>query len=159
MQNGKRISGIILILLGSLLLLLAVTFAASFLGVGSFLGAERDKYNADWESFSKNAVEVSGEIMDTDGGTTILYPVDDDYYCVTLSVSNSAYGIGDVISVYYDPADPEQCMVPELYDSTYGLLDTIFSGLGAGLGAAFGILGLGILIGGIFLMKKSRPAV
>lgn len=50
----------------------------------------------------------------------------------------------------------EDAMVPELYEETYGLLNTIFSGFGFAFVGFFVILGLPLLIGGIVLVKKAK---
>lgn len=49
-------------------------------------------------------------------------------------------------------------MAPDLVEDTYETLDNIFSGIGAGVGVFFGIIGLGLLIGGIILIRKSKSS-
>ena len=103
-------------------------------------------------------METYGTITDVDSSTTIEYysEMDDSYYQVAFSVSNSSFREGDSIVIYYDEDNPGSCMAPDLVEGTYETLGTVFYGVGAGAGVFFGIMGLGLLIGGIVLIKKSK---
>lgn len=156
MNHGKKIAGIVLMAFGGLFLFMGIMFAIAFMTVGSVMGNQRESMNQEWESFVKYAEQTTGEIVDTNNGTTVKYYADGAEYWEHFSVSNSAFGPGDDVAVYYDGADPDRCMVPELFDSTYGILNTVFSGLGIGLGLFFGVIGLALFIGGAFLNKKAK---
>lgn len=158
---GKKIGGIVMTMLGGIFLFIALIFILVFSLVGGAMGDARDQVGEEFEEFSDHAVKTYGEVVkNRNGKTTIEYysETDESYYQVTFSLSNSAYRSGDSIEVYYDEDDPGTCMVPELYESTYGILDNVFSGIGAGLGISFGVFALGLLIGGIILLKKSKPS-
>ncbi|MBO4981646.1 MAG: DUF3592 domain-containing protein [Lachnospiraceae bacterium] len=158
MDSGKKVGGIVLMFFGGLFLFLGLLFAIAFVTVGNVMGTQRENMNQEWESFAEYAEQTTGEIVDTNNGTTVKYYADGAEYWEHFSVSNSAFGLGDDVAVYYDAADPDQCMVPELFDSTYGILNMVFSGLGIGLGAFFGIMGLALLIGGMVLGRKAKAA-
>ncbi|MGN0132634.1 MAG: DUF3592 domain-containing protein [Lachnospiraceae bacterium] len=160
MNTGKKIGGIIMTAIGGIFLFVAIIFAFAFLVVGGAMGNAKDQTRAEMEEFADRAIETQGEIIDADGSTTVEYysETDDSYYEVTFSVSNSSFREGDLITVYYDKDNPGTCMAPDLVEDTYDTLSTVFSGVGAGLGIFFGIIGLGLLIGGIILIRKSKPS-
>lgn len=160
MTTGKKVAGILMSVFGGLFLLLAIIFAVVFLAVGGSMGNAKENAERELEEFAGHAMQTYGVITDADGSTTVEYysEVDDSYYEVTFSVSNSAFGEGDSVLIYYDEDNPGSCMAPDLVEGTYETLDNVFSGIGAGLGIVFGIAGLGLLIGGIILIKKSKSS-
>ena len=160
MSTGKKVAGIIMSVFGGLFLFSAVIFAIVFLAVGRIMGNVRQNAAEEFEEFSKHAVETYGTITDVDSSTTIEYysEMDDSYYQVAFSVSNSSFREGDSIVIYYDEDNPGSCMAPDLVEGTYETLGTVFYGVGAGAGVFFGIMGLGLLIGGIVLIKKSKSS-
>ncbi|MBE5883966.1 MAG: hypothetical protein E7291_06075 [Lachnospiraceae bacterium] len=160
MGSVKRIAGGIMIFIGVILLFMAIIFSVVFGFVGNTMEAMQSSTNEEWEEFAEYAVETIGEIVDVDDSTTVAYFVESEnaYYETTLSVSNSAFNEGDLVAVYYDEDSPRDCMVPEIYSSTYGTLNTVFSGVGIGVGIVMAVFGLPILIVGIVLIRKKKPA-
>lgn len=156
-MNAKKIINIIMIVFGIIMLFMGLLFGGIFGVTGGLMGGAGDKNNEEWEAFQDDAIETEGEIIDVDNGTVIEYycEEDDRYYKVTLSVTSSLYPVGKQVSVYYNEDNPRECMVPEIMDSTYGILSTTFSGIGIVLGILFGGIGLVLLIAGIIMGKKN----
>lgn len=159
MNQGKKISGIVLTVIGSIFLFVACALAAAFCIAGGAMRNQVKQEKAQLQELSDRAVMTQGYVLDADNATTVAYysKSDDAYYEVTYSVSSSSFQKGDQVDVYYDRDDPGSCMVPDLVEGTYQTLGTVFTALGAGIGIFFGSIGLGLLIGGIVLIRKARP--
>ena len=160
MGKAGKVVGIIFIVVGCLILVLALAFGLGFYMVGNSMNAEQEKMNAEWESFEEQSIQTNGVIVEADGSTTIEYYVESEnrYYQTTVSVSNSSYGVGNTLQVYYDKENPAECMIPEIYESTYNILSTVFSGVGIGAGIAIGVFGLIVMVIGIVLLTL-KPKV
>lgn len=162
MSTGKKTGGIIMTVVGGILLFIAVSFAIAFLAVGGAMGKAKEASEEELENFYAYAVETEGVITSVDSGSTIVeyYAEEDDsYHQWKFQVSNSAFREGDSIIVYYNREHPASgCMAPDLVEGTYETLGVVFNGIGAGVGIFFGIIGLGLLIGGIVLIKKSKSS-
>lgn len=138
---------------------MAILFGGIFGLVGHAMKNEGNAVNAEWEEFKEDACVTIGEIVESGDGTTVVeYYVEDEdeYYTVTYNMSSSSYSEGTPVDVYYDEDYPDECMVPEIQEGTFGLMNNIFSGLGLGLGIFFAIFGLPFVIGGIVLIKKAK---
>ncbi len=162
MSTGKKTGGIVMSVVGGILLFIAVSFAIAFLVVGGAMGKAKEASEEELENFYAYAVETEGIITNVDdGSTTVEYYAEeaDSYYQSTFSVSNSAFREGDSVVVYYNREYPASgCMAPDLVEGTYETLGTVFYAVGAGVGIFFGIIGLGLLAGGIVLIKKSKSS-
>lgn len=161
MSTGKKVAGIIMSVIGGILLFIAVIFAIVFLVVGGAMGNAKEASEEELENFYAYSVETYGTITDVESSSTIVeYYVEEDesYYQFTFPVSNSAFKEGDSVVVYYDSGNPSFCMAPDLVEGTYETLGTVFYGVGTGLGIFFGVIGLGLLIGGVVLIKKSKSS-
>lgn len=162
MSTGKKVAGIIMSIIGGILLFMAVSFAIAFLAVGGAMEKEKEASEEELENFYAYAVETEGTITSVENGITIVeyYAEEvDSYYQQKFQVSNSAFKEGDSVVVYYNRQYPASgCMAPDLVEGTYETLGTVFYGVGAGFGVFFGITGLGLLIGGIVLIKKSKSS-
>lgn len=159
MNNGKRVGGILMIVFGSLFLFMGILFGSIFGLAGYAIKNESDMVDKDFEELKEDAMTTTGVVVETDDGLTIIeyYAQEDDtYYETSCNVRSSSYEVGSEVTVYYDADEPQDAMVPELYEETYGLLNTIFSGFGFAFVGFFVILGLPLLIGGIVLMKKAK---
>ena len=163
--NYKKIIGIVLIIFGSFFFFTGLMFAVVFLGVGNIMEKNVTETNSNLDEFKKNgAVECVGVVIDQDDnygqtdGTCVQYYVEseDCYYYVSLNVESSEYGIGKEITVYYDPENPDDCMVPDLVTATYGIIDNVFSGIGGILGTVFIVIGLTFFVIGIVLRKIAK---
>lgn len=161
MNTGKKAAGIVMSVIGGILLFIALIFTVVFLAVGGAMGKAKEASEEEMENFYAYGVETQGVITEVaDGSTTVEYYAeeDDSYHQYRFSVSNSAFREGDPVVVYYDRGNPQFCRAPDLVEETYETLDHVFSGIGAGLGVFFGIIGLGLLIGGIILIRKSKSS-
>lgn len=162
MSTGKKVAGIVMSVFGGIFLFVAVFFAIAFLVVGGAMGKAKEASEEELENFYAYAVETQGVITSVDDGSTIVefYAEEDDsYHQWKFQVSNSAFKEGDSVVVYYNREHPSSaCMAPELVEGTYETLSTVFYGVGAGFGVFFGITGLGLLAGGIVLIKKSKSS-
>lgn len=159
MSTGKKAGGIIMSVFGGIFLFIAIIFTVVFLAVGGAMGKAKEASEDELEYFYVYGIETRGVIAEVaDGSTTVEYYVEeeDSYYQFRVSVSNSAFREGDSVTVYYDGRNPQSCIAPDLVGETYEMLDNVFSGIGAGVGIFFGIIGLGLLIGGIILLRKSK---
>lgn len=162
MSTGKKVAGIIMSIIGGILLFMAVSFAIAFLAVGGAMEKEKEASEEELENFYAYAVETEGTITSVENGITIVeyYAEEvDSYYQQKFQVSNSAFKEGDSVVVYYNRQYPASgCMAPDLVEGTYETLGTVFYSVGAGVGIFFGIIGLGLLAGGIVLIKKSKSS-
>lgn len=162
MSTGKKVVGIVMSVFGGIFLFIAVFFAIAFLVVGGAMGKAKEASEEELENFYAYAVETQGVITNVDDGSTIVefYAEEDDsYHQWKFQVSNSAFKEGDSVVVYYNREHPSSaCMAPDLVEETYETLGTVFYSVGAGVGIFFGIIGLGLLAGGIVLIKKSKSS-
>lgn len=163
MSNGKTIGGIVMIVLGSILTILGLLFAALFFGMGHVASDEEligEEIQEKMDLFKRNALETIGEITEIDydeGTTTIGYQseIDDAYYEMQIYTVFSKYSVGDPIEVYYNIDDPSDFMVPEVYDMAADMVGGIFFEIGA-VAACVGVVGLILLIVGIVLVVKGK---
>ncbi len=152
-----------MIVLGSILMILGLLFAAIFFGTGyvaSDEGLIDEKIQEEMDLFKRNALETTGEITEIDydeGTTTIGYQseIDDAYYEIQVYTVLSKYSVGDPIEVYYDIDNPSDFMVPEVYDLAGDMLGGIFFVIGA-VAVCVGVVGLILLIVGIVLVVKGK---
>lgn len=146
---------------GGIFLFSAIIYAVAFLSVGGAMGKANEVSEDELENFYAFGVETQGVIVEVaDGSTTVEYYAeeDDSYHEYRFSVSNSAFREGDPVVVYYHRRNPQFCRAPDLVEETYETQDHVFSGIGAGIGLFFGIIGLGLLIGGIILIRKAKSS-
>lgn len=157
-MNIKKIISVFMIVFGIMMIFMAILFSCIFGFTGGAIGQAGDKSAEEWEAFKEDAIATTGEIISTDNGTTIKYYAEeeDNYYKATLNVTTSEYPVGREVTVYYNEDNPRDCMVPEITESTYGMMNTVFSGVGILMGVLFGGMGLMILIVGIVLGKKKK---
>lgn len=154
----KKVIGILLIVFGGINLFSAILMGIIFYITGAAMGSAKDILDEEWEVFSVSALETVGYITDDDDGTTVEYysEVDGRKYTAQFSFENSKYPEGETITVYYDPNDPSECMIPDLSQGTLGLLEMVFSGIGIVVFLICALFGVAMLVGGILLEKKGR---
>ena len=157
-MNLKKVISVFLIIFGAFMLFMGILFGVIFGVTGGAMGKAGEQSAEEWEAFKDDAVATTGEIISTGNGTTIKYYAEeaDAYYEATLSVTTSQYPVGKEVTVYYNEDNPADCMVPEIMESTYGIMNTVFSGMGLVMGILFGGIGLVILVVGIILGKKKK---
>lgn len=152
---AKKIIGIILTVLGGLFLLMALLFGLIFGGIGTAMNT--DVSSDDSFVLEPTTRSCSGKVLQAEEGTTVVqYEVDGESYSVALNLYSSSYPAGTEVTVYYNETKPEECSVPEIYDSIFGIIGTIFSGFGIGFLIVFGILGVVFLVVGIILIMSSK---
>ena len=156
-MNPKKVLSIILIFFGIASFLGAAVLGISFYFAGDAIGNEADKAAQEWEEFQDTAIATRGTIVDTDNGTKIKYTTEEgDIYNVRLNVTSSLYPEGENVTVYYDKFNPGNAMVPEITESTMGILNKTFSGIGIIFGGIMGFFGIVMLITGIVVGRKSK---
>lgn len=163
MDNGNTIGGIIMIVLGSILTILGLLFAAFCFFSGNV--ARDEELMGEWtqekmELFQRNALETTGEIteIDYDEGTTTIgfrSDIDNVYYEKKIYTVLGRYSVGDPIEVYYNIDDPSDIMLQELYDLAADTVGKIFFVIGT-VAACIGVVGLILLIVGIVLVVKGK---
>ena len=80
-----------------------------------------DTVDMDFEQFSQNAVEVTGTIksMDVVNRTVVTFSTDEKECEVTADIYNDQYKVGDEIKVYYNPDNPDEMRIPDVFRSYY----------------------------------------
>ncbi len=163
MSNGKTISGIIMIVLGSILTMLGLLFAAFFFFSG-YVVIDGELIGEDMQEkmdlFKRNALETTGEIteIDYDEGTTTIgfrSDIDNAYYEKKIYTVLGKYSLGDPIEVYYNIDDPSDIMIQEIYDLAVDTVGRSFFVIGT-VAACVGVVGLILLIVGIVLVVKRK---
>ena len=155
----KKVIGIILIVLSVISLFVGIVFLSTFGilgGVFGFVGKNTSTLHVD---NGATVEETQGFIVSTDNNrTTILYEVDGYDYEITLNVNNSAYEKGTAVTVKYDSSNPENCIVPELYE-VFGTLGSVFKVVGIVIGVLGIVVGISLLVVGIILLKKYKAEI
>lgn len=159
----KKIIGIILTVFGGFGILFALLFGLVFggLGIGFSKAAKSDQ-----DYISQGYSSCVGTVVSADGSgssssgtssnTTIAYSVDGLDYQGTLNIYSSSFVTGDTVTVYYDSSNPNRFEVPELSEAAFGTISTVFSGIGIVFLILFGVIGVGMIIGGIILIRLSK---
>lgn len=166
MSNGKTIGGIIMIVLGSILTMLGLLFAAFFFFSGYVVKDEElvgEEIQEKMDLFKRNALETTGEIteIDYDEGTTTIgfrSDIDNVYYEKKIYTVLDKYSVGEPIEVYYNIDDPSDIMIQEIYDLAADTVGRIFFVIGT-VAACVGVVGLILLIAGIVLVVKGKKTV
>lgn len=121
-----------------------------FLGAGTLMLVHENE-------FKKTAVETSATITDiqsysdTNGDIQydvyIAFDVDGKRYSGRLNAYSSSMDVGEAVSIYYDPDNPNEFMYGS---ATVGFIIFI------ALGGLFSLVGLGIVISSIMKKKKKK---
>lgn len=153
MSKGKKIGGIILIILGTIALVIGIAVGALF-GV---MNSATDELNAQVDELRENTVSTEGEIVgiDEEGMATIAFYSEEDgsqYYAYCMILSDD-YQVGDIVEVCYDPYDPNNAPIaPELLLVGMGAI----GGVGTGIGVVIGVVGLIMIVIGIVLLVSNK---
>lgn len=162
MPNVKKLIGILMTVAGSCVLVVGLSLFITFLLARIVVGNEYNRQMEELDDFVMHSEAVMGTVQSVESGedpeTTIKYKVDGESYYVTLTVADSRYRVSDTVRVYYDSADPSVCVVPDLYGNVL-MPAMVALVVGIVIGVVVGVVGLGILIGGIVLIKKSKIPV
>lgn len=153
MSKGKKIGGIILIILGTIALVIGIAVGALF-GV---MNSATDELNAQVDELRENTVSTDGEIIDIDdeGMATIEFYCEEDgyWYDAYIMVLSDEYQVGSVVEVCYDPSDPSNAPIaPELLLAGMGTI----GGVGTGVGVVIGVIGVIMIVIGIVLLVSNK---
>lgn len=153
MSKGKKIGGIILIILGTIALVIGIAVGALF-GV---MNSATDELNAQVDELRENTVSTDGEIIDIDDesmATIEFYCEEDGYwYDAYIMVLSDEYQVGDIVEVCYDPYDPANAPIaPELLLAGMGTI----GGVGTGVGVVIAVIGLIMIVIGIVLLVSNK---
>ncbi|MBO5342604.1 MAG: hypothetical protein J6A73_07980 [Lachnospiraceae bacterium] len=154
---AKKVIGIILIVISVFTFLVSGIFLLVFGILGGTFGLIGN-FSALQVEEGATVETVEGEIIYTDDSTTgFYYEVDGVPYVGELSMHNSAYTEGTLVTVEYDSSNPANFAVPEL-SGVFSDLGGIFGGVGIALGIVGLFAGVAMLVIGIVLIKKSKKA-
>lgn len=160
MSKGKKIGGIILVILGTIFLVIGIAIGALFGVMNGAMGEAVDEFNQEIEDFREHAVSTEGLITDIDseGYATVEYYCEEDgwSYETTILVVSETYYEGASVEVLYDPNNPGDVRVPDMYKEAMGLVTDTVPGIGVGVGVFFGVLGAVLLIIGIVLLVNNK---
>jgi len=160
MSKGKKIGGIILIIIGTIFLVIGLAIGGLFGAMNGAMGEAVDELEQEMDEFRQNGVSTYGEITDIDDESmsTIEYYCEEDgyWYETYIMVLNENYQVGSTVEVCYDPSDPTNVMVPELYMDAMGMVGDTVPTAGIVVGVVFGLLGLPLLIGGIVMLVNNK---
>lgn len=159
-MKKKRTAVTVLTVVSIVIVVFGVLFGAIFGGVGYIMKKAADSSQEEFAEFmEKGAIETEGVIIPSSGdGTTVQYYVEeeDTTYEASYSISHSKYPVGKHVTVYYSASDVSECMFPDLYAETYGLLNKIFLIIGAFIGGFFLLAGIILFIISRVLNKKTK---
>ncbi len=160
MSKGKKIGGIVLIVIGTIFLVIGVAVGGLFFAVGSATDEAKGELNDEIEEFQSSAMYAAGEIVDIDDESmaTIEYysEVDGYWYETQMAILSEEYGVGDMVTVFYNPDDPTDIMIPELYGDAFDTVGDTMPVIGGVFGGVFGVIGLIMLISGIIMVVSNH---
>ena len=160
MSKGKKIGGIILIILGTIALVIGIVFGALFGLMNGAMDEAVTELEEELDEFREHGVTTLGEITDIDDESmaTIEYYCEEDgyWYETYIMVLSEGYQVGSSVEVCYDVSDPTNVMVPQLYKEAMGLVGDTVPVVGIGIGVAFGVSGAVMLIIGIVLLVTNK---
>lgn len=153
MSKGKKIGGIILIILGTIGLVIGFAIG----GIFGLMNSATGELEAQIDELRENTVSTDGQIVDIDDesmATVEFYCEEDGYWYETyIMVLSGDYRVGDIVEVCYDPYDPSNApIVPELLLSGVGAI----GGIGTGVGIVIGVIGVIMLVIGIVLLVSNK---
>lgn len=158
-MKKKRTAVTVLTVISIVLVAFSVLMAGIFCLVGFCMSRAADSYESEFVEFMQDGAQTTvGEIVYNSGsGTTVRYV---DYYGdeheASFSVSHSKFQVGNSATVYYSESNPDECMFPDLYEETYGLLSMIFTIIGAAIGGFFFLVAAVLFIISRVLNKKKQ---
>lgn len=153
MNKGIRLGSV---LCGGIFLFVGGIVGAVFLIVSSVMKSIVTDFETELEEFRTYAVIGEGEIVDAyDGGTEIRYEdTEGNVFFKSFNIYSSDLGVGTYLTVYYDPENPAECMVPDLESGVLASIYKIFNVVGWIVLILFGGIGIVVMIMG-FIASKS----
>ncbi len=164
MSKGKKIGGIILIIFGTILLVIGLAIGGLFGAMNGAMDEAVAEIEQQIEDARRTGVSTYGEITDIDSenmATIEFYCEEDGYwYETSMMVMSDGYQVGSTVEVVYDPYKLNDYdyvpIVPVLYMDAMGVVGDTVPGVGIGVGVAFGLVGLLLLIVGIVLLVTNK---
>lgn len=153
MSKGKKIGGIILIILGTIALVIGILIGAVF----GAMNSATEELESQMEELRASTVSTEGEIVDIDDESMAsieFYCAEDgNWYTTYIMVLSDNYQVGDIVEVCYDPYDPTNApMAPELVLEGVGAI----GGIGTGVGVVIGVIGAIMIVIGIVLLVSNK---
>ena len=159
MSKGKKIGGIVLIIIGTIFLVIGIALIVLFAASDSAMEEAVGELEQELEEFQENNASTYGEITDIDdeGMATIeYYCAEDGYEYVTYFPAVDGYRVGSVVLVCYDPDNPTNVMVPDMYMDSMRMADDTVPVIGIVTGSILTGIGLILLIVGIVLLVNNH---
>lgn len=116
MNEDKKNAGIILLIIGIVVSLFGSLIGYVVCSAGAIAKIESDQAEERFSSFQEDSIKVSGKIISSYDGETIVKYEDEDgeEYEAYFSCSSSSFKSGNSVEVYYDEKEPEIAVVPEI---------------------------------------------
>lgn len=164
MSKGKKIGGIILVILGTIALVIGIAIGALFGAMNGAMDEAIAEVEQEIEEARQTGVSTYGEItdIDSDGMATIEFYCEEDgsWYETSIMVLNEEYQVGSGVEVCYDYSrfgeEDYIPVVPALYMDAMGMVGDTVPGVGIGVGVFFGVVGAILLIVGIILLVNNK---
>ncbi len=160
MSKGKKIGGIILVIIGTIFLVIGLAIGGLFGAMNGAMDEAITELEEELDEFREHGVTTLGEItnIDDESMATIEYYCEEDgyWYETYIMVLNEGYQVGSSVEVCYDISDPTNVMVPQLYMEAMGMVGDTVPGVGIGVGVVFGVIGAVMLIIGIVLLVSNK---
>lgn len=163
MKKGKKIGGIILVVLGALGIGIGIIIGLLFGAVSKVF--QDDEFggmmNEQIAELVESGIPTEGTIIEVDSEenlATVEYYSDTDecWYETTMPNMNGNYKVGDTVIVYYDLNNPRylelEVIAPEMFGDAMGAVGDVMPAVGGVAGGVFGVVGLILLIIGIVLL-------
>jgi len=163
--KGKKIGGIILVVLGTLGLVIGIIIGLAFGAMSSALGGE--EFDAQIAEIVEGGTPTEGTITDIDYDealATVEYYSESEecWYETQMPVMNENYSVGDTVTVYYDLNNPDypelEAIAPEMFGDAMGAVGDAIPLVGGVFGGIFGVIGLIMLVIGILLLVSYHKA-
>lgn len=164
MSKGKKIGGIILVIIGTIFLVIGLAVGGLFGAVNGELDSAMAEVEQQIEDARQTGVTTYGEITDIDSesmATIEFYSEEDEsWYYFTMMVVSDNYGVGSEVEVCYDPyrmndADYVPIAPDLMMEGMEVILSTATTG-GVAVGTVLGVIGAVLLIIGIVLLVSNK---
>lgn len=161
MGTGKKVGGIVLIILGTIFLLIGIGIGVLFGAMGNVM--ESDEFTEQMDQLLIGGIPTEGYIVAIDEENLtadVEYYVEEEecWYETTQPIMNGDYEIGDVVTIYYNCHNDKELEVisPEMFGDAMGEMGGAMGTIGGVFGVGGGLVGLIMLIVGIVLIVTSH---
>lgn len=164
MSKGKKIGGIVLIVIGAIFLVIGIAIGGLFGVLNSSMDDAMAEVEQQIEDARRTGVSTYGEItsIDSESMATIEFYCDEDdsWYYFSMMVVSDNYDVGSIVEVCYDPYRlGDSNYVPVAPEMMMEGMDVILSTASTGgtvVGVVIGIIGLIPLIIGIVMLVSNN---